>query len=39
MTSTWSQSALETRFASAARLAKSEASMLGEIWIPMAARS
>src|SRR5512139_2413821 len=32
MTSTWSQSALETRRAS---VAKSEASMLGEIWIPM----
>jgi hypothetical protein len=39
ITSTWSQSALETLSASEARLAKSEASMLGEIWIPMARRS
>ena len=39
MTSTWSQSALEIRSASVARWAKSQASRLGEIWIPMVRRS
>src|SRR5262245_40402372 len=39
MTSTWSQSALGTASAAAARLAKSADSRLGEIWMPIDAES